>query len=356
MAANPAHIFRLAGWALRAVVRAGGDAWRAGAVVPHVHGLAAYERNQNGGWRLKRRRQFRLNEVVRLKLRAAKEVFKASTRIGLARDVVVSRYHEEGLLANLLHALEVIHRVRPDARVHVDWTLTGKEAGFRYGKKGDDVWGQLFRPVGEPPKRAAYPAWRRLDMAFWGKGKDYLTGRRLQRHREAYHSTALKWLEITSPRVLGQVEEIAARSFDGCFCIGVHRRVGNVLVAELQKNGRIPSLESVIETVESCVAIATREISPNYAVFLATDDADAVETFKRASFGPRLVVRDDVQRTTADGAEVHFGDWGNLSITDAEDVLIDTLLLSQCNVLIHMSSSVSTVAAILNPDLILMRA
>jgi len=93
---------------------------------------------------------------------------------------------------------------------------------------------------------------------------------------------------------------------------------------------------------------------PDYAVFLATDDADAVGVFRRA-FGPRLVVRDDVQRTTADGVEVHFRDWDRLSLTDAEDVLIDTMLLSHCKVLVHASSSVSTVASIMNPALALVR-
>ena len=107
--------------------------------------------------------------------------------------------------------------------------------------------------------------------------------------------------------------------------------------------------------VESIVSVATKDGVPDYSVYLATDDADAVRAFKSA-FGVKLIVREDVQRTTADAAEVHFGEWGRLSITDAEDVLIDTVLLSKCNVLVHISSSVSTVASIFNPALILVHA
>jgi len=331
------------------------DAGRAWAVVPHVHRKAGYARARNGGWRVRYRRRFRLREVLKQKLAAAVGVFRASLRLGFARDVIVTHYPEEGLLANLLHVLEVVRRVRPDSRVHVDWTLTGAELAFRYGEKGQDVWGGLFQPIGSPPVRAAYQAVSRVDFAVWGTGKDHLAGKSLQKQREAYHSTVLKWLEITNRRVLAQVDEICSRHFHGRFCIGIHRRVGNAMVADLQEDGRVPTPESIIRTVESIIAAATQDSKLDYTIYLATDDASAVDLIKNA-FGPRLIVREEVQRTTADGREVHFGEWGSLSIVDAEDVLIDAVLLSQCNVLVHASSSVSTVASLMNPALLLVRA
>ena len=141
---------------------------------------------------------------------------------------------------------------------------------------------------------------------------------------------------------------------DGRFCIGIHRRVDNALVADLQSDGKVPSLEMFIRAVEVILSILTKEGISENAIFLATDDAEAVGEFKRA-FGSRLIVRDNVQRTTSDAAEVHFRDWDRLSITDAEDVLVDTVLLSKCDVLVHASSSVSTVASIMNPALTLVR-
>jgi hypothetical protein len=127
------------------------------------------------------------------------------------------------------------------------------------------------------------------------------------------------------------------------------------MVANLQANGNIPTPQSIIQTVESLISASKRGGISDYAVFLATDDADAVATFRDA-FGSKLVLRENVQRTTAGQAEVHFGNWDKLSIRDAEDALIDTVLLSQCNVMVHASSSVATVAAIMNPGLILVRA
>jgi hypothetical protein len=283
-----------------------------------------------------------------------RRIFIESIKLGVAHSIVIPRYPEEGLVANLLHVLEVVHRVRPDATVHVDWVLDGTEIGFRYGELGDDIWARLFRTLGPRPPAITHRAAWRVDLAFWGTGRDHLMGIRLQEHRDVYHSTVLKWLEITNEQVLEQVRQTCVQFLDGRFCIGIHRRVGNARVADLQSDGEAPSLEMFIRAVETILSLLMKEAIVDHAIFLATDDAEALGVFKRA-FGSRLIVRDNVQRTTSDAAEVHFRDWDRLSITDAEDVLVDTVLLSKCDVLVHASSSVSTVASIMNPALTLVR-
>jgi hypothetical protein len=246
-------------------------------------------------------------------------------------------------MANLLHALEVLHRVRPDARVHVDWTLTGTERGFRYGQIGENVWTGLFRQLG-PRRDGALCADVELDYALWGTGKDYLSGDALLRHRRRYHRTLTDRVEITNRRVLDAVRDVEHRALRGRFRIGVHRRVDNAMLPSTQRDG-------VAQSIEQFIASVRRHVPSDggpWAVFLATDDANTVPPFREA-FGPRLVVRERVQRTTSEQAEVHFRDWSQLSLADAEDVLVDTLLLARCDVLVHASSSVSTMAALMNP-------
>jgi hypothetical protein len=348
------RILALVQRAPRAVARALCDAGRAWVIAPTVYRRAVYARNEKGGWRLRHRRAFRRREILKLKVSAARRIFVESIKLGFTRSLVIPRYPEEGLVANLLHVLEVVHRVRPDASVHVDWVLQGSEIGFRYGELGDDIWARLFRAVGPRPPEMTHQAARRVDLAFWGTGRDHLTGRRLQEHRRAYHSTVLNWLEITNRQVLEQVSHTCVQFLDGRFCVGIHRRVGNAMVADLQSDGKVPSLNTFIRAVEVIVSLLTKEGVTEHAIYLATDDAEAVGEFKRA-FGSRLIVRDNVQRTRSDAAEVHFFDWDRLSITDAEDVLVDTMLLSKCDVLVHASSSVSTLASIMNPVLTLIR-
>jgi hypothetical protein len=127
------------------------DAGRAWIIAPTVYRRAVYARNTSGGWCLRHRRSFRRKEVLKIKVSVALRVFTASTKLGIVRSVVIPCYPEEGLLANLLHVLEVVHRVRPDASVHVDWVIRGTEIGFRYGDLGDDIWARLFQTLGPHP-------------------------------------------------------------------------------------------------------------------------------------------------------------------------------------------------------------
>lgn len=327
---------------VRAIAQAGSDAARAWAVAP-TH----YYHDTKGS-----RRPFTARERLRLKYETAKAAFGYSRLITGASTVLVRQMGTEGLLANLLHVIEVLHRTRPDTNVYVDWTLRGTEKGFRYGAVGSDVWSGLFKPIGARPQSPAFPADYAVDLTLWGTGRDRLQGQVLQSQRNAYHHTIAKWIEVTNPNVLSRTSRTYAEFFEGRFCLGVHRRVANAGVANLQRNGRLPSLNALLT---SCDKLLQKLGGAHSTVFLATDDADAVDAFK-AAFGSRLVVQDNIKRTTASKPEVHFGDWQELSLSDAEDVLVDTLLLSRCNLLVHASSSVSTMASFLNPKLTLFRA
>lgn len=295
-------------------------------------------------------RPFTLQERMTLKLESAMQAFQYGRWTGNAPAIVIQRRGREGLLANLLHVIEVLHRVRPDAEVFVDWTLNGTELGFRYGAVGSEVWSALFRPIGTAAQPGAFRPSKGIDFSLWGTGKDYLHGKALQDQRNAYHRTIAKWIEVTNRNVLSRSQQIQTL-IAGRYCLGVHRRAGNAGVARLQKDGVIPSLEAIRAR---CGMLLQASGDESARIFLATDDSDAAIAFK-AGFGERLIVQ-DVKRTTASGQEVHFGDWGTVSLADAEDVLVDTILLSRCNALVHTSSSVSTTAALLNPGLALVRA
>jgi len=297
------------------------------------------------------RRDWRLRERLLAKRRVSARVFWRNIELRRARSVVIRRMGNEGLLANLLHVLEVLHRVRSGARVHVSWILDGTEKGFRYGRIGDDVWTKLFAPLSARPTSDFLKANFTVDCNLWGSGKDHLAGRSLARHRRTYAATVAKWIFVSNERVRTEVHEMHTRCLQGKFCIGVHRRVPNAFVANCQRDGKVPSLEQFVRRIW---AELHNSSSSNWAVFLATDDADVVPAFRHA-FGERLVVRDKVQRTTWNNTEVHYQPWGALSLQDAEDALIDTLLLAKCDVLLHASSSVSKIASMFNPEQRLVR-
>lgn len=340
----------VAGHLLTAPLAALRDAVRAWAIAPQFAARIEYRIDERGKRHLMSERPYFLRERLLSKIQTARYVFREGLRLRLAKSVCVRHIHDEGFMANLLHALEVFQRVRPDARVHVDWSLTGAERGFRYGRVGDNVWTGLFRQLDSPTAERPFIAEAELDYALWGTGKDYLEGRALQRHRHRYHRTLSERIAVTNARVLEVVGDISERSLRGRFAIGVHRRVHNASLPSLQRDGVVPSLAQFIDAVRAVVPAD----SSDWVVFLATDDANTVPVL-RAAFGSRLVVREGVQRTTADESEVHYREWHRLSLADAEDVLIDMLLLARCDVLFHASSSISTTAALFNPNLRLVR-
>jgi hypothetical protein len=310
------------------------DAFRAWQISPHFF-----------------QRQCGRQELLRIKLVQTKATFLASIRLGISRRVLIKRLKTEGLLANFLHVLEVLHRVSADADVQIDWIMDGDEPGFRYGQPGDDVWSSLFSPLRSAQVAGYARCHMNLDLAFWGTGKDYLSGSCLTRHRGAYHKTYSLWINISNKRILEEVNHIYDHCFRGRFCIGVHIRVDNSKVANCQIDGRTPSPEAFIQSAQLEVP---RSADVPWIVFLATDNEDAIHPF-RTTFGRQLVVRESVERTRTNQVEVHCREFPAPFLVDAEDVIIDTVLLSRCNVLLHMSSSVSTVASIMSPQLRLVR-
>src|ERR1051326_6869532 len=79
------------------------------------------------------------------------------------------------------------------------------------------------------------------------------------------------------------------------FCVGVHRRVVNGGTTFLQASRKMPTTEEVIERAKDEIRNSG---AASAVVYLATDDREAVEKFREA-FGDRLVVREEVQRTTS---------------------------------------------------------
>lgn len=314
---------------LQTLARAAKDGIRAFRVVP------IYISKKNSG------------NLLLKRVNIAALVFSNNLKLRLTKNVRIPAMGTEGLFANYLQVLQILRRLRPDGRARVDWTLTGDETGFRYGEIGDNVWSHLFSLRGPQPEGPCGQPNRLLDLTFWRAGKDYLKGDALQQQRSEYNKVITDWVQITNARVLAETERYYEQFMRGRFCVGVHRRVVNNGTLFLQASRKMPSMQAVIERA---AAEMQASCDPSAVVVLATDDHDAVAQFREA-FGDRLVVRDEVQRTTESAVEVHWQDWHKLSLVDAEDPLIDALLLAKCDVLLHVSSSVSTAVSFMNADL-----
>jgi hypothetical protein len=274
-------------------------------------------------------------------------LFRART----ARRICIKR-HDNGFFANFLAVLDLLTHTRPDCKVFVDWVLTGDEGHFRYGDIGTNVWDQIFAPLSSQEEFDSAPegvvfVHQRLTPFFRGQGRDLLyRDSSFRRIRLQHHGVFRDRIRIQNEYVFREVEQCRAR-MKGRSCLGVHKRLSLPQVANNQLAFRMPTNEQLIQAVEEIIRTRYME---KPLVYLATDDADCVVAFM-THFGRHLFYRDGVQRCHAgNNQEVHTQSWGCLGVKDACDVLIDALLLADCDRVLHLSSNVTTCVALLNPE------
>lgn len=137
------------------------------------------------------------------------------------------------------------------------------------------------------------------------------------------------------------VDGFAARHFRGRHVIGLHFRG-----TDKSKEARRVSWEDCAATVENY-----RRAHPEAeAVFLSSDEAAFIDWMRDRLEDIEVIAHDDRERSR-DGKAIHIdaarGDNGQ----KAREALINTLLLSRCDVLIRSSSFMSAWSSLFRPDL-----
>eukprot|EP00435_Cladocopium_sp_Y103_P022835 s4467_g5.t1 len=279
-------------------------------------------------------------------LRALTELSDLAEHVGTLRVRTV----DNGFFANWLQVLDAAYFANAAATLEPDWIITGKEREFNYGSPNEDVFHVLFHPISQSPSSAStgyFDVTHRFNFllinVFRGQ---FLRGTQATRRRLEYSTVAQQVFQV-KPHLLARREEILRRRMVGertCPVIGVHKRVDNPGTARMQLEQRMLKI--------GCYIQATQEVAKRYEqgvtplIFLATDDADAVPEFRKA-FGDRLICNLTAKRNKLP-LEVH-GQEERLSIADAEDCLLDALLLAACDAFIHADSNLTIAAGILNP-------
>lgn len=289
---------------------------------------------------------------------AAARVVKSAIQRVFSPKVMVVRLRQQGgffasfnrVMSNLARSLhhDGIRALR------VEWHVpetppTGLEATdhFPYGKPGDgNIWEHFFEPIPTPSN----PAWPEVETSF---SADLLISG-LQSHyaykggggwRKKYHSAFRKYIRVR-PRILAKVDEFHAANMAGRYVIGIHVRNQGHKIEYI--TGEAPGFGTYAARVRKEIAHCNRE----WVIFLATDVEEVIGQFKEA-FDGRVVLQPGVMRlcgrqTGENGQQLHHQN-PNRDLKLGEDVLIDCLLLSKCDVLIHTISNVATTAGYINP-------
>jgi hypothetical protein len=258
---------------------------------------------------------------------------------------LVVRNWDAGFFSNFNGVLNNLHwRLGRDGieAVAVDWRANLNHPHFGYGAPSDgDLWSRFFAALpfeSFPHVRVETDEYADLNMTG---GNAYAMYRRDRRWRRAYHALYRKYIHINRA-IADRADAISDAQMAGRYCIGVHVRHPQHAI---ECPDPAPDVDTFIEQV--------RQLLPAegvWAVVLATDIEPAVAAFRQA-FGDRLVVQPDVLRaaSVSDG-QLHQGK-RLPSVSSGVQVLVDCLLLSRCDVLVHVTSNIATAAGYINPDL-----
>lgn len=255
-------------------------------------------------------------------------------------------------ILNILHYFHHHHQVSTESfDLIVDWTLRSAETRFGDGDAlGENIWDRFFQPLS--PRLAAQ--YRTTQVC-----QDYLDPTitapflhlllfdpQFQTVRSQYATLCRQYIHL-QPDVQSKVDRFVAEQMQGRTCIGVHKRHRLQEQEEFYLQA-VPTAELIALVQQSLPADGSG------LVLLVSEEPEAIAAFQ-AVFGDRLLVQPGVARQgSSDTEALHFQTAAGSPSTEAQ--LIDALLLSRCQMLVHGISDLTTAAAFFNPDLRLVYA
>jgi len=261
------------------------------------------------------------------------------------KRTLVIRTRNSGFFSNLNQVLNNLrHRLGRDGieAASVEWHAGPEQRQFPYGNPEDgNLWLRFFEPLpfdeipAESCETNIYPA-----MTMTGR-LAYAMYKLDQRWRRSYHRIFRRYIRI-KPHILERTEAIYRAHMAGRYCLGVHYRHP---AHDSECLNPIPRPEAFISELRRKLPRARP-----WVVFLASDAEPAVTAFREA-FGKHLVLQPGVRRSAslAEGNLHHDNPAASLVL--GEQALIDCLLLTRCDLLLHVTSNLATAAGYMNPKM-----
>ena len=277
-------------------------------------------------------------------------------------DITITIQEGAGFFAELHKVVQtIIHfENRGIARVYVDWT----DEFFPYKNKAhENGWDLYFEPIptshfsGKTEKITVDTTSLHHELhdqnctAPWIAYKKYLP------YRQFVHAILNKYIKIKPP-VTNYVNNFYETKMKNKICIGVHARMAKVH-AWLVPGKKLPTLEDYFAEVDTLI---TQYANQKVIIFIASDSHHAVGQFKKR-YGEKALHIDAnrsnfdkdpcIMYTQGEFMKEHPEIWHKKkhAYNGGLGTLIDCLLLSKCNYLIHTTSNLAFFACYFNPEL-----
>ncbi len=289
--------------------------------------------------------------------------FAAQTTQSAPIDLTIKIQEGGGFFAELHKVMQcLIHYEKDLAQVYVDWT----DEFFPYKDGADENgWDLFFEPI--PPTRKTttkvvqkiivnstaqhHELHDQCCTAPWVAYDQYLPYRRL------IHKKLTKYIRL-KPAIQNEWDAFYNAQMKGYKCIGVHARIARQH-AWLVPGKRLPQVDDYFKEIDRLIKIHQGK---NIKIFVASDSHQAIRQFKER-YGDRMLSieayrsEEDkdpcIMYTSGSYYKTHKNAWheqkhryfGGLT------TLLDCLLLSKCNYLIHTTSNLAFFATYYNPEI-----
>jgi hypothetical protein len=158
------------------------------------------------------------------------------------------------------------------------------------------------------------------------------------------------------PYILGKAVEFYAAQMAGHDVIGVNARGTDAIAQNEPRYNRHGSLvlSRYVEEIERLL-----EVRPDAKIFMATDDQASLNSLKD-TFGSRLIAYDSIRHQEGEAVGRGPTGWGvpgyiavdrDLAARNGEEAIIEYLLLSRCDHLVHNGSSLARTVLLNAPQL-----
>ena len=252
------------------------------------------------------------------------------------KHVIGARY--VGMFSNFLGVLNHINWcLKNDKTPVVYWGSNCMYCTGRPYNGSTNVWEYYFEPVSELsyiPGDVIHTTYEAPDNTriYWIFNAQTQPDKTMRSY--FYEHIITPFIRL-KPIICEKINSFFSHHIKGKHTIGIHLR-GTDKKTEV---AQVPPLKILQE--------AQLQAGPNSQFFIATDEQELLELAKKTLKGN--VIYYDSHRSY-NGQAIHYNQKFPMDIL-GEEVIIETMLLAQCNIMVHTCSNVSTAVLFFNPEL-----
>lgn len=255
-----------------------------------------------------------------------------------AKLIVKNGYTAGGLFSEFVKMLSYLENNKNITEIEYSLLATQPGKGLPFIKEGEEIFSKLFLPYNENKKIDS------TIVADTYKYQQYTYRSAYNNYNENHyklqglHDAFVKYIKI-KPEILKKVENKYSEIKEG-FDTLVGIFVRSNASADEQPTGQLPTRDDYMSAVNNLDK--TKKIK----YFLRIDNENDLEFYKN-SLTPNYY--SEMKRASNNKSNsLHRSGNEYMSLEDLEDILIDILLLSKCDILIHSVSNMATTSLLIN--------